>query len=318
MTAALAYLPSPPDGVWHIGPVPVRAYALCIIVGIIVAVWFTERRWVARGGDPGTVLDVATWAVPFGLVGARIYHVVTDWQLYFGAGRDPLDALMIWKGGLGIWGAIAFGAVGAWIALRRRGLPLTAFADAAAPGIALAQAIGRWGNWFNQELYGRPTDVPWALQIDPANRPPDMLNVATYHPTFLYESLWCVGVALVVIWADRRFRLGHGRAFALYVAGYTVGRAWIEYLRIDPAHQFLGIRLNDWTALAVLLAALTYLWLTRGRGREELGEPAGDGQPAADEPTAADRGDDESTDDADGGKDEGQGNEEETEATRRP
>ncbi|MQA83474.1 MAG: prolipoprotein diacylglyceryl transferase [Streptosporangiales bacterium] len=276
MTTILASLPSPPDGVWNVGPVPIRAYALAIILGIVVAIWVIEHRWVARGGPPGMVFDVATWAVLFGLVGARIYHVITDWQLYFGEGRDPLDALMVWKGGLGIWGAIALGAVGAWIACRRRGVPFLAFADAAAPGIVLAQAIGRWGNWFNQELYGRPTTLPWGLHIDPANRPPDLLDVATYHPTFLYESLWCVGVAVLVIWADRRFQLGHGRAFALYVAAYTIGRAWIEYLRIDPAHYILGLRLNDWVALLVFLGAVTYLFLTRHEGREEIGQPPPD------------------------------------------
>ena len=277
MTRALAFLPSPSDGVWNLGPIPIRAYALCIIAGIVVAVWLTERRWVARGGTPGTVLDVATWAVPFGLVGARLYHVATDWQLYFAAGRNPIDALMIWKGGLGIWGAIALGTLGAWIALRRRGVTLGSFADAAAPGIALAQAIGRWGNWFNQELFGRPTTLPWGLEIDAVKRPADTLGAATYHPTFLYESLWCVGVALLVIWADRRFRLGHGRAFALYVAAYTVGRAWIEFLRVDPAHHVFGLRLNDWTALVVFVGAVVYLWLTRHKGREEHVEPRGAG-----------------------------------------
>lgn len=298
MTSALAYLPSPPQGVWHLGPIPIRAYALCIIVGIIVAVWFTERRWAARGGSPGTVLDVATWAVPFGLVGARLYHVATDYQRYFGPEQNPLEALMIWKGGLGIWGAIAMGALGAWIACRRRGVSMAAFADAAAPGIAFAQAIGRWGNWFNQELYGRPSTLPWALEIDRGNRPEGMLDIATFHPTFLYESLWVVGVALLVIWADRRFRLGHGRAFALYVAAYTAGRAWIEYLRIDPAHDILGLRLNVWTSLLVFLGAVAYLWITRHQGREEAVEmaPADDTEPESAEADSEDEAMDEDED----------------------
>lgn len=251
-------IPSPSEGVWHLGPLPVRAYALCIIAGIVVAVWLGERRWVARGGRPGDVTEIATWMVPFGIIGGRLYHVVTSPDAYFGEGGQPLHALYIWNGGLGIWGAIALGGVGAWIGCRRRGIPLPAFADALAPGIVLAQAVGRLGNYFNQELFGRPTDLPWGLEIDPAHRPAGLADQATYHPTFLYELLWNVGVAVLVIWADRRFRLGHGRAFALYVAAYTVGRGWVEWLRIDPAHKVLGLRLNDWTSLVVLAGAVTY------------------------------------------------------------
>ena len=252
-------IPSPAQGVWHLGPVPLRAYALCIIAGIVVAVWLGERRWVARGGRNGDVTEIATWMVPFGIIGGRIYHVITSPDAYFGDGGSPVHALYIWQGGLGIWGAIFFGGLGAWIGCRRRGIPLPAFADALAPGIALAQAIGRLGNYFNQELFGRPTDLPWGLTIDAAHRPGGFADRATYHPTFLYELLWDVGVAALVIWADRRFRLGHGRAFALYVAAYTVGRGWIEALRIDPAHDVLGLRLNDWTSLLVFLGAVSYL-----------------------------------------------------------
>jgi prolipoprotein diacylglyceryl transferase len=251
-------IPSPSEGVWHLGPLPLRAYALCIIAGIVVAVWLGERRWVARGGRAGDVTEVATWMVPFGIIGGRIYHVITSPDAYFGDGGQPVHALFIWKGGLGIWGAVALGGVGAWLGCRRRGIPLPAFADALAPGIVLAQAIGRLGNYFNQELFGRATDLPWALAIDPAHRPQGSLGQATYHPTFLYELVWDVGVAALVIWADRRFRLGHGRAFALYVAAYTVGRGWIESLRVDPAHSFLGLRLNDWTSLLVFLGAVVY------------------------------------------------------------
>jgi prolipoprotein diacylglyceryl transferase len=255
----LASFPSPSDGVWNLGPVPVRAYALFIIAGIFLAIWLGERRWVARGGRPGDVTEVATWMVPFGIVGGRIYHVVTSPQAYFGDGGEPVKALYIWQGGLGIWGAIALGGVGAWIGCRRRGIPLPAFGDALAPGIVLAQALGRMGNYFNQELYGRATDLPWAVEIDRAHRPDATLDLTTYHPTFLYELLWDVGVAVLVIWADRRFRLGHGRAFALYVAAYTVGRGWIEGLRVDPANDVLGLRLNEWTSLVVFLGAVTYI-----------------------------------------------------------
>jgi prolipoprotein diacylglyceryl transferase len=198
--------------------------------------------------------------------------VITDYELYFSAGRDWVDAFKVWQGGLGIWGAIALGAVGAWIGCRRRGIPLPAYADAIAPGIALAQAIGRWGNWFNQELYGKETNVPWALHITSSA---DGRVPGYYHPTFLYESLWCIGVAFLVIWADRRFKLGHGRAFALYVAAYCVGRAWIEYMRVDDAHHILGLRLNDWTALIVFLLAVTYMVVSAKKrpGRETVVEP---------------------------------------------
>ncbi|MGI5168918.1 prolipoprotein diacylglyceryl transferase [Spirillospora sp. CA-253888] len=279
----LASIPSPAEGVWHLGPVPIRAYALMIILGIVVAVWLGERRWAAKGGTPGVIIDVAVWAVPFGLVGGRLYHVITDYQRYFGEGRDPVNALKIWEGGLGIWGAVVLGALGAMIGCRRHGVSVLALGDAIAPGIALAQAIGRWGNWWNQELYGRPLNAPWALEIDQAHRPrlsdgsldPKYADIATYHPTFLYESLWCVGVAILVIWADRRWKLTHGRAFALYVAAYTVGRFWIEWLRIDDAHQILGLRLNDWTAVVVFLGAVAYLYYARNKtGPENVGAPA--------------------------------------------
>ncbi|HEV7933098.1 MAG TPA: prolipoprotein diacylglyceryl transferase [Actinomadura sp.] len=279
----LAYIPSPSEGVWHLGFVPIRAYALMIIVGIVVAVWLGEKRWVARGGSPNAVVDIAVWAVPFGLVGGRLYHVITDYQLYFGEGKNPVNALMVWQGGLGIWGAIALGALGAWIGCRRRNIPVGAFADALAPGVALAQAIGRWGNWWNQELYGRPLHAWWAVKIDVAHRPQDprYADIATYHPTFLYESLWCTGVAVLVIWAGRRFSLTHGRTFALYVAAYTIGRFWIESLRIDTAHHVMGMRLNDWTALIVFLGAAGYLLATRRRhGAENVTvEPAYAGGP---------------------------------------
>ncbi len=254
-----ASIPSPPESVWHLGPIPLRAYALSILAGIVLAIWLGNRRWIARGGEPGVVGDIAIWAVPFGIVGGRLYHVATDWELYFGEGGDPVEALKIWEGGLGVWGAIALGGVGAWIGARRRGVPLPALADALAPGIVLAQAVGRWGNWFNQELFGRPTDLPWGLEIDPAFRPARFADAETFHPTFLYESLWCIGVALVLLWADRRFRMGHGRVFALYVALYTVGRGWIEALRVDPANELFGLRLNVWTSILLFTGAVVYI-----------------------------------------------------------
>jgi prolipoprotein diacylglyceryl transferase len=285
--AYLASIPSPSRGVWHIGPLPVRGYALCIILGVIVAVWIGDKRWVQRGGRPGTVGDVAVWAVPFGLVGGRLYHVITDPELYFGEDKSPITALYVWRGGLGLWGAIALGGLGAYIACRRRGIRFPAFADALAPGIVIAQGIGRWGNWFNQELYGKPTDLPWGLKIDAAHRE-DFPGDTTFQPIFLYEFLWDMGVAGLVLWADRRFKLGHGRAFALYVMAYTAGRGWIEMLRVDTVNHVFGLRLNVWTSIVLFILSTTYFVIVGRRrpGREDPAtvEPTGDEtEPAADD-----------------------------------
>ncbi len=272
-------IPSPPQGVWHLGPLPIRAYALCIILGIVVAVWWGEKRWIARGGREGVVLDTALWAVPFGLVGGRLYHVATDWHRYFGEGKNPVEALNIMNGGLGIWGAVALGALGAYIGLRRQGIrAVGALGDAIAPGVVLAQGIGRLGNYFNQELYGRETDVPWALEIyqryDESVGLSQTLGrstgqvLATVHPTFLYELLWNVLVAVALVVIDRRFRLGHGRLFALYIALYCFGRFWVELMRSDPATLVFGQRINTIVAVVVMVGALLYVALAR-RGRED-------------------------------------------------
>ncbi|MBF6174269.1 prolipoprotein diacylglyceryl transferase [Nocardia blacklockiae] len=285
----LAAIPSPPRGVWYIGGFPLRAYALCIIVGIIVAIWWGERRWRERGGPAGAVLDVAMFAVPFGLVGGRLYHVATDWQKYFGDGGHPMNALKIWEGGLGIWGAVLLGGVGAWIGCRVYRIPLPALGDAIAPAILLAQAIGRLGNYFNQELYGRATDLPWGLEIYlrfDSDGQLDMMNgVSTgvvekvVQPTFLYELVWNLIGVLVLFWVDKRFRLGHGRLFALYVALYCFGRFWVELLRDDEATHIAGIRINSFTSAVVFLCALAYFLLaTKGR------EAAAQLQPGADRP----------------------------------
>jgi prolipoprotein diacylglyceryl transferase len=271
----LASIPSPSQSVVHLGPLPLRAYALCIVVGIVLACVITERRLRARGAPVWTVLDIAVWAVPFGIVGARVYHVITDPELYFAAGRDWVGAFKIWDGGLGIWGAVAGGAVGAWIACRRRGLPLSVVADALAPGLPVAQAVGRWGNWFNQELFGRPSNLPWAVQIDPAHRVIGYEQYATYHPTFLYECIWDLLVALAVWLLDRKFRFGRGRAFALYVALYVFGRFWVESLRIDHANTFFGLRLNDWVSIVVFVAAVLYVLLVRGPRVDVLADSSG-------------------------------------------
>ena len=280
-STVLAYIPSPSQGVWYLGPLPIRAYALFIIIGIVAALVIGDRRWEARGGERGVIYDIALWAVPFGLIGGRLYHVITDWPKYFGdGGAGLLGALRIWDGGLGIWGAVALGGVGAWIGCRQRGIPLPAFGDAIAPGIVLAQAIGRLGNYFNQELYGRPTTLPWGLEIYERQNAagvvsPDLANgVSTgqldsiVHPTFLYELLWNLLVFALLIWVDRRFRIGHGRLFALYVAAYCVGRFWIELLRSDEATMFADIRINSFTSTFVFVGAVVYI-MVAPKGRED-------------------------------------------------
>lgn len=266
----LASIPSPSSSVWHLGPLPLRAYAFAIIIGIFVAAWLTARRWQERGGTADEVYDIAYWAVPFGIVGGRIYHVFSSPDAYFGEGGDPLKAFAIWEGGLGIWGAVAFGAVGAYIGCRRAGVRFGAFADALAPGLLIAQAIGRLGNWFNQELFGRATTLPWGLEISPEHLPAGYASGTLFHPTFLYELLWNLAAAGLLIYLDRRFRLGHGRVFWLYVMFYTAGRLWIELLRIDTAETVLGLRLNVWTSIIVGLGALVAFLVVgrRGGGRE--------------------------------------------------
>lgn len=287
-TAQLTVLsiPSPSNGVWHLGSIPIRGYALSIILGVVVAIWIGERRWAARGGTYGDIQDLAIWAVPFGLVGGRLYHVATDWEMYFGEGKNPVTALYVWRGGLGIWGSVALGALGAYIAARRKGFRFTAVVDTLAPCVIVAQAIGRWGNWFNQELYGKPTDLPWGLEIDQDNwqclvdgRQTTNGGCSTasggpyadgtvFHPTFLYEFFWNLGVFGLLLWAQRRFQLGFGRVFALYVMGYTLGRGWIEYLRVDNVQleNVLGLRFNVWTSIVLFAAALAYfVWATKRR-----------------------------------------------------
>jgi len=267
MTSLIAYIPSPSSGVWHIGPIPLRAYAFGIIIGALLALWIGEKRFTSRGGRSGLIGDVAIWAIPFGIVGARIYHVVTDPELYFGEGREAIDALFIWQGGLGIWGAIAGGALGAWIACRRYGVAFSAVADALAPGLLVAQAVGRLGNYANQELFGKPTDRPWALEIDAVHRPPGYEQFATFHPTFLYEMLWNLAAAALLIAIDRRFKLTSGRAFALYVMLYTAGRGWIEMLRIDTVNHLGPFRLNVWTSIILFLLAAAYFVVSRRRSK---------------------------------------------------
>ena len=281
--SAPASLPSPTVGALHLGPLTIRAYALCILAGIVLAVWLTDRRLVARGGERGQVLDVAAYAVVFGIIGGRLYHVITTPGPYWGPGGDPWKAFAIWQGGLGIWGAIALGALGAWIGCRRAGLSFLTFADAAAPGVAFAQAVGRVGNWFNNELYGARTDLPWGLTIhewdQAAGRAvvgPDGQPVVlgTFHPTFLYELVFCVllGVALLV--ADARLGPVPGQILGLYVAGYPLGRIVIETMRTDEAEIILGQRLNVWTSVVVFLLGVAIIVVCRRRDARSRAETA--------------------------------------------
>ncbi|NOJ60932.1 prolipoprotein diacylglyceryl transferase [Arthrobacter sp. 260] len=269
-----SYFPSPTISAVQLGPVSINFYALCILAGIIVACWLTDRRLTQRGGQPGQVLDVVLWAIPFGIIGGRLYHVITDYQLYFAPGRDPWDALRIWNGGLGIWGAIALGALGAYIGCRRNGVRFSAFADSVAPGLLIAQGIGRWGNWFNNELYGDPSTLPWAVQIyqmdlsagraalDTAGNP---IVLGYFEPTFLYESLWSLAAAGVLLLIDRRFKPGAGAVFALYVAFYTAGRFFFELMRSDYANTILGLRVNTWVSGILLIAGTVTFLALRSR-----------------------------------------------------
>lgn len=266
-----ASIPSPPHE-WSsvsLGPLTVHMYAIMILIGIFVALWLTTRRWVERGGDPEAVGQIVIWAIPFGIVGGRLYHVISSPAAYFGEGGHPWKAFAIWEGGLGIWGAVALGALGAYIGARRNGASFLAFIDAAAPAVLIAQAIGRLGNYWNQELFGAPTSLPWALQIAPNFRPEGYVDYATFHPTFLYELIWNLAGAALIIYLDKKWDLRGGRVFWLYVVVYTTGRLWIENVRIDEAVHIAGLRVNVWVSIAVLLGALiTFVMMGRSQARQ--------------------------------------------------
>ncbi|RBP61611.1 prolipoprotein diacylglyceryl transferase [Brevibacterium sanguinis] len=276
MSDLLAAIPSPSWSGFHIGPLTIHAYALCILTGIVLALWLTSRRWQARGGHEDDLWTIAIITVPAGIIGGRLYHIFSTPDPYFGPDGNPIDALKIWNGGLGIWGAVALGMLAAWAVARHQGIRILPFLDAAAPGLILAQAVGRWGNWFNQELFGAPTTLPWGLEIDkhvngvlnPNWPDPDLPATTLFHPTFLYESLWNLLGCVILVVAARRFRLGHGQVFALYICYYTLGRVWIEALRIDDAELVLGLRLNIWTSILVFAAGLIWFVVSRLRHRE--------------------------------------------------
>lgn len=298
LTMLPASIPSPTVGVFHLGPLPIRMYAMCILAGIVLAIWLTSRRLAQRGYDPERTLDVAAYAVIAGIIGGRLYHVITTPEPYWGKDGNPIDALKIWNGGLGIWGAVALGALGAWLGCRRHGVRFLDFADAAVPGVAFAQAIGRLGNWFNNELYGARTDQPWGLVIhewdhaagravtDSAGNP---VVLGTFQPTFLYELVFCVILGVVLLALDRRLRLAPGQVFGMYVAGYPLGRIVVERMRTDEAELILGQRLNVWTSILVFLLGVWLIWHTGRRARARDGRPLGDAETApvdADHPDA--------------------------------
>jgi prolipoprotein diacylglyceryl transferase len=263
ISGLLAAIPSPPFNALHLGPFQLRLYGLMIALGVTAAVRVAGRRWEERGRDRSDIAALAAWAVPAGLVGARAYHVITDTELFRGRW---LHVFAIWEGGLGIPGGLLAGVLAGVVVARRRGLPIGLLLDTVAPALPLAQAIGRLGNWFNQELFGRPTGLPWGLHIDPAHRPAGLEHVATYHPTFLYEALWNLLLMAVLLRIERRWRLRPGRLFALYVGGYAVGRLWVESLRIDHANTILGLRLNIWVSLVTIAAVAGFFAWDRRRG----------------------------------------------------
>jgi prolipoprotein diacylglyceryl transferase len=274
VAALLASIPSPSRNEIGIGPVRANAYGMCIAVGVIAAVWLSRRRWQALGGNPDQVSAIAMWGVPSGVIGARLYHVATDWRSFQGRWHE---VPFIWKGGLGIWGGVALGVLGGMYGAQRQGVPVGTLVDVAAPAIPLAQAIGRWGNWFNQEVFGRPTTLPWGLEISPRRRPRGYEEFATFHPTFLYESLWNLLVVAVVLVAERRWkgRLRPGRLFAVYAVAYTTGRFFIETVRIDTASRVGGLRVNLWVAGVIFICALIILVRELLRSRSQtVAKPA--------------------------------------------
>ena len=261
ITPILLSIPSPEISFIQLGPFRIHFYALFILTGIILALLLTESRLKARGAESGIALDISLWAIPFGILGGRLFHVITHPNDYFFQGADLLAIFRIWEGGLAIYGALALGALGAFIGARRAGIRLTSFLDSVAPGVLLAQAIGRWGNYFNNELFGIPTDLPWGLEISSSNPayPAGLPEGVLFHPTFLYESIWSlIGVAILLA-ADRRFNLRWGKMLGLYLIYYSIGRVWIEAIRIDPSEVVFGLRLNVWSAIAGISIGLAIL-----------------------------------------------------------
>lgn len=283
----VAYLPSPASSVWHLGSVPVRAYALCMVAGVLTGLWLTGRRYRKAGGQPGVILDVAAVAVPVGLVGARGYSLLTNFHQYFGAGRDWTDVLRIWDGGMGVAGAMVAGVLATWAYCRRTGVDIGPIALAAAPALAVAQAISLWGNWFSQQLYGDPSGLPWAVAIAPQHRAAAYQASATFQPLFLYQSLADLLIAAIVSYAIHRYLLPGDRAFALYGVLYAAAGCCAEALRADYSPRMFGLRTNMVAMAVILLVAATYLVVGRHRRRLRLRAPAGAPPPAVPEPAPA-------------------------------
>jgi prolipoprotein diacylglyceryl transferase len=251
----IASIPSPDSGTVELGPLTVHMYGLTLLLAIGACIWLTGVRYVKRGGDWDLVLRVAVWGVAFGIVGARAYHVVTSWDEVPDEWWGPFA---VWKGGLGVWGGIGLGCLAGAIVVHRSGASVRVMADAVAPGLLLAQGIGRIGNWWNQELYGKPSDLPWAVEIDPAHRVSGYEQYETFHPTFLYELIYDTTMVGVLLLVDRMFRIRPPALFALYVSIYTFGRFFEELLRIDPAHEFAGLRLNAWVSIVVFVCSTAF------------------------------------------------------------
>ena len=267
------FIPTPSRSVLELGFFTVHFYALCILLGIAAAIWLTQRRYAHLGGQKDEIGDFAIVVVPMGIIGGRMYHVISSPGEYFGAGGSPLDALKIWEGGLGIWGAILIGALAGFVFFRvkKRSLSFSFLADAIAPALAIAQGIGRFGNWFNGELFGLPTTLPWALEIPAAKRGSGFSEFATFHPTFLYEAIWCFAIATLMIYLPYFKRVaGSGSVFLFYVASYCLGRLAIEIIRIDEANQFLGQRINVWVAGSIFIISSTSLIMRRRANRKLL------------------------------------------------
>lgn len=257
----IAAIPSPEISFIELGAFRIHFYALFILAGIVLALVLTESRLRSRGAESGVALDISLWAIPFGILGGRFFHVITHPNDYFFAGADIFAVFRIWEGGLAIYGALMFGALGAFIGARSVGLRFTSYLDAVAPGVLLAQAIGRWGNYFNNELFGTPTDLPWGLQIPISNPayPAGLPDGVLFHPTFLYESIWSLAGVALLLAADKRFNLRWGKMLGLYLVYYSLGRVWIEAIRIDPSEIVLGLRINIWSAIAGIVIGLAIL-----------------------------------------------------------
>jgi len=274
--SVLASIPSPSSGVVDVGPLQIHMYGLTLLAAIGVCIWITGTRFTNRGGSWDLIFRCAVWGVGAGIVGARLYHLATSWNEVPTQWWGPFA---IWKGGLGIWGGIALGSLVGGLVAKRAGADVWLLADCLAPGLLVAQAVGRLGNWWNQELFGKPTSLPWGLEIDPAHRPLATIGQATYHPAFLYELLWNLfAAALLVFVVERRLHPRPPGLFALYVALYSFGRFWVELIRIDPANHILGLRVNTWVSGIVCVAGLVWFWLSQ-RGAGERGRPRRAAQP---------------------------------------